>query len=78
MGVKIKRAVKAGGPGFPGSNCETGPADVSMCAVFSKWTGCDAVKTDPFENVNIAENPNSKDTVDALSKLLKSGWQNIE
>ena len=66
-------------------------------AVFSKWSGCDAVKTDrylytewkkggkvthrmlfdhktdPLENVNIAETPNAKDTVARLSRILRSG-----
>jgi len=71
-------------------------------AVFSRWTGCEAVKTDrylytewrkgetvthrmlfdhkadPQENVNIVENPEFKNTVDELSKLLRAGWKSIK
>jgi len=71
-------------------------------AVFCKWSGCDAVKTDrylytewkkggkvthrmlfdhktdPFENINIAETAEAKDTADQLSKLLQAGWRSIE
>ncbi len=34
-------------------------------------------KTDPLENVNIAETTDAQDTVDRLSKILQSGWKNI-
>lgn len=71
-------------------------------AVFSKWSGCQAVKTDrylytewkkgnkvshrmlfdhnvdPLENVNIAENPDAKETVEKLSRLLQGGWKSIK